>query len=482
MARRTCLAVFLTLAALLSEVPATVVLPNLKFGMTVAPRDAGLAVVAIDEDAPVGEKLQVGDVIVSYRVLGMLARPTSVRTNDQLEDAKKLLSEDKPVEITLLRPNSNEDPNPRYQQLAIVLQASDFLREKVERTYSVTVQAPAAGPPEDRDTHVLMDVYYATDRRLENGQYSGAMDLSSSPTKLGVCRVSIPKSRDIGSLPRPSWWPTEWREDPAKHMLLKSVSQFDRDELFFESISDMLRRSDGKRRALLYVHGYNNDFEEAALRTAQLHYDLGFPGVSCFFSWPSDGTMSGYKADEEDVQVAVPHIQNFITDLESRSDIDEIVILAHSMGNRGVTSAIADLASIGGGKKIRELVLAAPDINATVFNRQIAPKLTKSVPRITLYASGRDRALALSDWLGGYSRAGEMENSGRPAVTPLSNLDVLDVSLADADLWGHSAYGDSPTVLHDLGELILDAKNADRRSMLAPVNIPEGRFYRLKSK
>jgi esterase/lipase superfamily enzyme len=242
----------------------------------------------------------------------------------------------------------------------------------------------------------------------------------------------------------------------------------------------LLRRR--KKRALVYVHGYNNDFEDAALRTAQLHYDLGFPGVSCFFSWPSDGTTTGYNADGEDIQVATPHIQQFIALLENQPDIDEVFVLAHSMGNRGVTKALTDLAAAGGGTKICEFILAAPDINATVFNQQIAPNLVKHFPRITIYASNRDRALAGSQWLGGYARAGEIGRNRLPVVTPLEKIDICDATIVDADFWGHAVFGDSPTVMDDLSELLIYKTNADRRRMLEPVDSQIGRFYRLKTR
>jgi esterase/lipase superfamily enzyme len=38
------------------------------------------------------------------------------------------------------------------------------------------------------------------------------------------------------------------------------------------------------------VHGYNVSFDDAALRTAQLAYDLTFDCPAAFFSWPSKGT------------------------------------------------------------------------------------------------------------------------------------------------------------------------------------------------
>ena len=43
---------------------------------------------------------------------------------------------------------------------------------------------------------------------------------------------------------------------------------------------------EGERNVFVYIHGYNVDFEEAAVQAAQLLYDLKLPGEFAFFSWP----------------------------------------------------------------------------------------------------------------------------------------------------------------------------------------------------
>ena len=46
------------------------------------------------------------------------------------------------------------------------------------------------------------------------------------------------------------------------------------------------RNSGEEPHALLYLHGYNTSFEEAAIRAAQIGFDLKVPGATAFFSWP----------------------------------------------------------------------------------------------------------------------------------------------------------------------------------------------------
>jgi esterase/lipase superfamily enzyme len=111
-----------------------------------------------------------------------------------------------------------------------------------------------------------------------------------------------------------------------------------------------------------------------------------------------------------------------------------------------------------------EVVLTAPDIDADVFKRDIAPRIVKTAKRVTLYASSNDEALALSKKLHGYPRAGD---SG-PGLIVLQDIDTIDVSAVDTSLIGHSYYGSNQTVLADLIDVLQESKPPDLRRWLHP--------------
>lgn len=95
------------------------------------------------------------------------------------------------------------------------------------------------------------------------------------------------------------------------------------------------------------------------------------------FSWPSAATTSGYYHDEEAVQFSEAAFDQFLDDL-GKSGATNIILVAHSMGNRLVTKVLSDRASRGKPTpNLHELLLAAPDINAEVFREQILPGLAK---------------------------------------------------------------------------------------------------------
>src|SRR5690606_31797464 len=53
------------------------------------------------------------------------------------------------------------------------------------------------------------------------------------------------------------------------------------------------------RDLLLYVHGYRESFETAAVSTMQLSQGIGFRGATGLFTWPSAASTFGYVSDRE---------------------------------------------------------------------------------------------------------------------------------------------------------------------------------------
>ncbi len=119
-----------------------------------------------------------------------------------------------------------------------------------------------------------------------------------------------------------------------------------------------------------------------------------------------------------------------------------------------------------------EVVLTAPDIDADVFRRDIAPAIVKTAKRVTLYASSNDGALAMSKKIHGYPRAGE---SGENVVV-VPGIDTIDVSGIDTSLLGHTYYGDNDTVITDIVQLLRESKPPGLRDRLRAV-VRNGRKY-----
>src|SRR6185295_9423677 len=224
-----------------------------------------------------------------------------------------------------------------------------------------------------------------------------------------------------------------------------------------------------KKEAFVFVHGYNVTFEDAALRTAQIAHDLDYPGVPMFFSWPSQGTVAGYPWDEDAVEDAIPYFHEFLRSVSLESGATSIHLIAHSMGNRLLTRVLKKLPLDPEAERIRkpfrEIVLAAPDINANVFETQYAGFLVKNYAHVTLYANSNDRALTASRAFNNSRRAGD---SADEQIVVHENLDSIDVSAIDTNMDGHGYIGTNHVVLCDIYSLLKEGKAAAERFRMAP--------------
>jgi esterase/lipase superfamily enzyme len=289
-------------------------------------------------------------------------------------------------------------------------------------------------------------------------EYGAARD----QLRFGVCQVSLPPGHERGTMESPSFLHLEWRPDPKKHVALLETIELDREECLAKLKED-LAKSD-RQEIFVFIHGYNVTFEDAARRTGQLAHDLDFPGPAMLYSWPSQGTTAGYPVDENNVAWTVPHLKDVLQTLQRQTGADAVHVVAHSMGNRALTAAVRELALEGKmtDAPLGQIVLAAPDVDAEVFRRDLLPAMQASAERVTLYASSYDRALIVSKTLHGYPRAGE---SGEGLVLA-EGLETIDVSGIDLSLLGHSYYGDVVHVVDDLKTLIFENKAAAARPYL----------------
>ncbi|TWU40323.1 hypothetical protein Q31b_36710 [Novipirellula aureliae] len=282
----------------------------------------------------------------------------------------------------------------------------------------------------------------------------------------GVCEVTVPDSHQRGLVERPSLLHFEVREDQQKHVVLTSAIELGKTD-FQQRMSSMIAKSP-ERDLLVFIHGYNVDFESAVLRTAQIAVDLPFEGVPVCYSWPSQASLMGYTIDENNSEWTIYHLKQFLLELAEESGADSINVVAHSMGNRAMTAAIEqiryelDPRDRDSVPMFDRIVLAAPDVDADRFRRDLAPALLEVSNQVTLYASSDDQALIASKTVHGYPRAGE---SGANIVV-VPGVETIDVSGIDLSLLGHSYYGDNESMLRDLYELVRKGLPAAKRNML----------------
>ena len=285
--------------------------------------------------------------------------------------------------------------------------------------------------------------------------------------------MSIPPHHVTGVVESPSLWKLQFQRDTTRdvtilQMALTSYGQFEA-----EMRSRALNAPTPS--VLLFIHGYNVSFEDAAMRTAQMAHDLQFAGAPVFFSWPSRGNLMGYFDDEAAIERSQDDIEHFFTQVLAATPGANLYVIAHSMGNRGMTRALMSFAHHhpDEANRIREVVLAAPDIDTDVFVNQIAPGLVAIGAPVTLYASSTDHALRISESIHGGPRAGD---SGDNLVL-FTGIETIDVTNVDTDLTGHSYVGDQRTILSDLYYIIHSDMRASQRYGLSAQTRNGARYW-----
>jgi esterase/lipase superfamily enzyme len=323
--------------------------------------------------------------------------------------------------------------------------------------------APSPEAKSSKEYHTV-EVFYGTNRKptgfREANEFYGTERHREGPMQYGKIHVSIPLHHTVGVVERPKWYKLEFSEDPKKHVMLLDLETLGKDA-FFEAVDTKTAESP-EHEALLFIHGFNVSFPSAIQRTAQIAFDLDFHGTALAFSWPSQAALEAYTVDQDNAIWSVPHLSRFLVDLQEKTDIDAIHVIAHSMGTRVLTQALAQARDEGFDLKLNNVILAAPDIDADVFREQILPKISGVADRLTMYASSSDTALKLSQTIHGNDRLG----LGGTFLKTIEGMDTVNATDIDTSLLGHAYYGSHRLVVRDLLNLVVRHLDPPRRDLV----------------
>ena len=332
----------------------------------------------------------------------------------------------------------------------------------------------------------LVSVHYATNRAV-SGEADPNLFYNSDRADLryGVSIVSIPSDHKIGQLERPKLWRLEFQENPARHVMLREVSEMTRRD-FFEHLRNDMRQLQ-RKAAFVFIHGFNVSFAEAARSTAQLAYDLFYVAhknnlatlsiVPILYSWPSHGKAVRYTHDANNADASSSHLRTFLSDVAMQSGATSITIIGHSMGNRALALALNEIGlsmRLEDGPLVKEIVLAAPDVDRDVF-LNMADSVARTGTRMTLYASRSDAALQLSKALNGFPRLGDATDG----VVVWKGSDSIDASAVGSDIFAHSYHGE-PSVLFDLYNLIMHGHPPRERFGLLEQGNPPSTYWMMR--
>jgi esterase/lipase superfamily enzyme len=301
-------------------------------------------------------------------------------------------------------------------------------------------------------------VFYGTNRaptrETKPAQFYGG---ARGDLQYGSLDVTIPRIHQEAQLEtQPRWVEYTFAADQAamraQYVLLDKVTPLERSE-FVRQLHQQISESRLKD-VFIFVHGYNNTFEDAARRTAQMAYDLDFDGTPMLYSWPSQGNATAYAVDEAAVGISGRRLADFLETVVTLSGAQRIHLIAHSMGNRALIEALQTYLAKRAPENRRhifgQIVFTAPDVDRDYFTDAI-PSLAGSAERVTLYASDNDYALRTSQFVHGAPRAG---TAGDDVIVKLAGLDSIDMSSVPADALGHSYFAANSGAIYDIFRLL----------------------------
>ncbi|MGH7858700.1 MAG: alpha/beta hydrolase [Candidatus Binatia bacterium] len=320
-------------------------------------------------------------------------------------------------------------------------------------------------------------VWYGTNREPIDRQdlsvgFGGRRERDPGTVHYGICEITIPASHRFGSTGS-TWW-RRWLRRKDDRLKLGDICGLAAATFWGLLAKELSGRARSDRRALVYVHGFNVTFRDAAIRAAQIGCDLSEPGITAFFSWPSKGKPHEYPADEASIEASEEAIADFLVGFATRTRARQVNVVAYSMGNRGLLRALQRIrgrAERQSAVRFNQIFLAAPDVDADLF-RQLAVVYREFAKRTTLYASASDLAVGLSGWIHSAPRAGFT-----PPVTVVPGIDTVVVPDFDVDRLGHGYYAAAEAVLHDMFDLLQRNAAPARRQRLAAQRIDESVRY-----
>jgi esterase/lipase superfamily enzyme len=273
--------------------------------------------------------------------------------------------------------------------------------------------------------------------------------------------VSIPPAgaRQPGDVPLPSSAPG----NPERDFVILRADRMDLAQAE-ANFNARIKRTPG-RRVLIFVHGFNTRFEEAVYRFAQIVYDARVNVAPVLFTWPSGGNVTDYVYDRDSAMYSRDALEVVLQALVKDPNVDSISILAHSMGNYLAIESLRQMSirDRGLSPKIRDVMLASPDIDVDVFRRQIAEIDEGPRPaQFTLFISRDDRALGLSSFLASDStRLGALDPNKEPyrSILEQGRVQVVDLTnIASNDFTNHGKFA-SGEVVGAIGERLAEGQS-----------------------
>jgi esterase/lipase superfamily enzyme len=241
--------------------------------------------------------------------------------------------------------------------------------------------------------------------------------------------------------------------------------QVEAQRMFHDELTRRLAQTP-RKEVFVYIHGFNNTFDDAVLTTAELWHFLGREGVPFCYTWPAgEGLLKAYEYTLDSTNFTVFHFKQTLRMIASHPEVQKIHLIAHSRGTAVTTDTVREMyleAKCHGMEAVKAMkfghvVLAAADIDLdVVIQRDAAERVGRAVDFAAIYFSDHDKALSLSSWLtGGILRLGDInfdmfDKEEIAVIRKVQRTQMINAKVTDLGDFNHSYFYANPSVSSDL--------------------------------
>jgi esterase/lipase superfamily enzyme len=205
---------------------------------------------------------------------------------------------------------------------------------KISAVFAIVLLLASCGHPSGVMTPVVLtaatpktaqvDMLVATTRQ-PSGDPATLFNGERSPKPyLTDISVSLPPGRKSGEVQ----WPKRLPPNPATDFAVthvQPIATVPEGRVWFK------QHIQGGH-ALVFIHGFNNKYEDSVFRLAQIVHDSGMHATPILFTWPSRAEVTGYEYDKESTNYSRTALEQTLRVLAQDPEVKDITVLAHSMG------------------------------------------------------------------------------------------------------------------------------------------------------
>lgn len=244
----------------------------------------------------------------------------------------------------------------------------------------------------------------------------------------------------------------------------------------------------------IYVHGSKNTFYWSIAQGAQYQFFTGNNAMVLSFSWPSPGTIWGYKTDKEQADAAADDLACLIELLATHSEFSQIHIIAYSAGGRVASGALSILGTrvhIAANLRLGQVYLTSSDEPLARFIKNL-PLFYNLVEGITLTTAKGDMVLALARLTDQQLRLGApsgqagkelgLDEETEADLRHMINSDRislinLDSSGIEGFQFSHGAWYENPWVSTDVMVTLLTGWLPKKRGLAESISVDGYQFW-----